>query len=534
MRIAAYGGNGAHAPAHTLPALISGYTSGADVLDIGVQLTKDGQVVVSSQAALAPLTGQGGTIPTKTLAELRKLDFSATFRPPNAPQFRYYHRQGHRLRLETLPTFLDFLPEDVELLLELGQESCQDPVQREALATQVLQALISRDLTKRVCLCSADQEILSLIRAEAPDLGVLVVGEGLTPAESLARVEGLAADGLVTSWESVADPQGQLTAFGRQLEARHQERPWRVGVALRPGADPPPLTAEVYRQLSGHGFIWSVATTSMLALMPLRGKAAVMVEESFAGKKVNLENFNLGYAKANPYGQVFQDNGVHVKIRDYDGPLPETGSDPLENRLTDLETKLMYTAKDWPFYSGGGLGLKRGIRGDFVAEVDYQVQTMGQATTLEMAVLNVDPGAHQAKPPTTFRQKDSFFDPHGAPPYVGVEHDEQDGYRINWNLGTEYDNNQYGRSVGDGDTPRGGRLRLERRGPYFSAYYRNDVDAPDWVCVGVTRNDSLNPVVYLRCAGKRWRQEREDGPGYSPILANEFIFRNLLITRYLR
>ena len=48
-------------------------------------------------------------------------------------------------------------------------------------------------------------------------------------------------------------------------------------------------------------------------------------------------------------------------------------------------------------------------------------------------------------PPTSFREKDSFFDPHGAPPFVGVEHDEDDGYRINWNLGSEYDNNQYGK-----------------------------------------------------------------------------------------
>lgn len=533
MRIAAYRGSCTHAPENTLPALISGYTGGADVLDIGVQLTKDGQMVISHEAALERLTGQPGTIPGMTLAELRKLDFSATFRPRNAPHFRYYHRQGHRLRLETLPAFLDLLPEDVELLVELGQESCREAAQREALANKVVQALLAGELTDRVVLCSKDQEILGRVRGQAPKLRVLVDGEGLTAEESLERIDRLSADGLVTTWESVADLQGRLTEFGRRLEARHQERPWKVGVALRPGAESYPLTREVYAQLDGHAFIWSVGTASMLDVAPFLRKAVVMVQESFAGKKVDVEQFSLGYAKANPYCEIFQDNGIHVKIRDYDGPLPETGDDPVESRLVNLETKLMYTAKDWPFYSGGGLGLKRGIRGDFVAEVDYQVQTVGQATTLEMAVLNVDPGAHQAKPPTTFRQKDSFFDPHGAPPYVGAEHDEQDGYRINWNLGTEYDNNQYGRAVGDGETPRSGRLRLERRGPYFSAYYRNDVDAPDWVCVGVTRNDSLNPVVYLRCVGKRWRQEREDGPGYYPILANEFIFRNLLITRYL-
>lgn len=54
--------------------------------------------------------------------------------------------------------------------------------------------------------------------------------------------------------------------------------------------------------------------------------------------------------------------------------------------------------------------------------------------------------------------------------------------RINWNLGIDYDSNQYGRPVGDGKIPRGGWLRLDRRGPYFAAYYRNEVEVPDWVC----------------------------------------------------
>ena len=151
--------------------------------------------------------------------------------------------------------------------------------------------------------------------------------------------------------------------------------------------------------------------------------------------------------------------------------------------------------------------------------MEYTVKDVGQATTLEMAVVNVDPGAHMGHLPQTFRDKDSFYDPHGAPPFVGVEHDEDDGFRINWNLGGEYDNNQYGRPVGDGHTPRGARLRLDRRGPYFAAYYRDAVDGTGaplgpnaWVCVGVARNDSLNPVVYLRCVGKRWRQESEADP----------------------
>jgi len=132
--------------------------------------------------------------------------------------------------------------------------------------------------------------------------------------------------------------------------------------------------------------------------------------------------------------------------------------------------------------------------------------------------------------PKSFRDKDSFCDSHGAPLYVGVEH-ENDGFGINGNLGSESDNNQYGKPVGNGNTPHSGRVRLEPRGAYFAAYDRNDVDARDWVCCGIA-NYVLNPVVFLRCVGKRWRQESEaDGTQCEPVIPNHYVFRNLKIDR---
>jgi hypothetical protein len=61
------------------------------------------------------------------------------------------------------------------------------------------------------------------------------------------------------------------------------------------------------------------------------------------------------------------------------------------------------------------------------------------------------------------------------------------------------------------------------------------VDALDWVCCGVARNYSLNPVVYLRCVGKRWRQESEADPTqFEPVIPNHFTFRKLKIDRFLK
>ena len=346
------------------------------------------------------------------------------------------------------------------------------------------------------------------------------------------------ADGLVTDLESVL-ANGQLTDFGNQLKAFCAQKRLKVGTVLYPSRTPGIFTKTEYEALQQHGFVWSVSTDSMIEVSGFVRRAGPKLETNFSGEKVDRENFALGYAKANQFAHVFQKDGIHVDIRDYDRPFPPPSADPLTRRVEEVETKLLYTAKDWPYYSGGGVGFTPGIRGDFSAEMEYTVKNVGQATTLEMAVVNVDPGAHMGHLPQTFRDKDLFYDPHGAPPFVGVEHDEDDGFRINWNLGSEYDNNQYGRPVGDGHTPRGARLRLDRRGPYFAAYYRDAVDGAGaplgpnaWVCVGVARNDSLNPVVYLRCVGKRWRQESEANPDeFVPILANHFVFKELTITR---
>ncbi len=221
--------------------------------------------------------------------------------------------------------------------------------------------------------------------------------------------------------------------------------------------------------------------------------------------------------------------------------------DPVADALHELKERSWYALKDWPFYSGGGVGFVPGILGDFSAEVDMASARAQQATTVEMAAVNVDPAAHH-KPwvqngqqrwmpnyTTSSRDRHTFFDPHGCPPYVGVEHDEDDGWRINWNLGTDYESNQYGKAFGDGKLLTG-RVRLDRRGPYFAAYYRaTGKNRPlDWVCVGAVRNDSLNPKVFLRVVGKRWRQENPARPAeWMPVIPNHFTFGNMTITRYV-
>jgi len=274
-------------------------------------------------------------------------------------------------------------------------------------------------------------------------------------------------------------------------------------------------------------------------------------EQSAANHEdVNADLWHLGYAKYNPdhYCHVYPDDGIHIDIKEFTGEVTYTPTgDPVRDKLQYLLARTWESNKDWPFYSGGGVGFALGIDGDFSAEVDVQSDKAQQATTVEMAAINVDPATHrkpwiqdsagawQPNVPESFRDKHTFFDPHGAPPFCGVEHDEDDGWRINWNTGTDYDSNQYGKPWGDGNLLKG-RMRLDRRGEWFAAYFRptDKTGALDWTCVGVARNQSLNRVIYLRLAGKRWRQEDPENPSqWMPVIPNHFVFQNMTINRYV-
>lgn len=550
MKIAAHRGNPLHAPENSLLSFISAYTSGAGVLEMDVQLTKDEELVVSHDGTVNRLTGKPAPdvfIKDLTLKELRwgDYDFSETFNPHQVAGFQYY-RSKKRLQIERFPDLLDQLPADVDLLIELKHDSTQTDAMRTTLVQKCCEVIRNRGLQPRVVLYSKDKLALRLVRQIQADVRVAVFDWELSPDAQLQLLLDEKADGLVTDVDSVIRNQTELTDFGKQLQQVYQQHALKVGLVLYPYRKPGVITQTEFETLRSLDGIFSVSTDTLIgtnaggvvtAMDWIYPQYDWLTRRTFEGTEVDRDWIALGYAKANSYCQVFQKDGIRVELKPYDGFLPlPADPDPVKDRLNKLELRLMYAEKSWPFYSGGGLAVIRPLEGDFIATVDYEMQRpMSQAQTLEMAITNVDPAAHRDKPPVTFRDSDAFYDPHGCPPYVGVEHDEDDGYRINWNLGSDYDNNQYGSPVGDGAKPISGTLRLERRGQYFSAYYRNPVDAPYWICVGVVKNATLNDRIFLRCVAKRWLQEREDDPSaYYPVEANTFTFKNLHITKPIK
>lgn len=551
MKTVAHRGNNLQAPENTLQSLISAYTSGADVLEFDVQLTKDHELVVSHDDSINRLTGDQTPelyIKDLTLKELRwgTYDFGKTFNPYKVDGFQY-HQTKKRVQIHRFQDLLDQLPGDIEKLIELKHNSSLTEEMRQTFVGLFAKVITERALLEQVVVYSKDKLSLRLLKQLVPGIRTAVFDWELSAADQLKLLVEEQADGLVTDLDSVLDNHISLTDFGRELQSIFKANDLKVGAILYPFRKPGVATEKEFTMLRSLDFIWSVSTDSMIGTYE-NGQAADFSKwlypqydwlplSPFSGNTIDRDWFALGYAKSNKYYRIYQQDGIHVELQKYEGFLPlPPNADEVKQRLNQLELRMMYTEKSWPFYSGGGLGIIKPLEGDFTATVDYEmINPMSQAQTLEMAVCNVDPAAHRDKPPETFRDIDAFYDPHGCPPYVGVEHDENDGYRINWNFGADYDNNQYGSPVGDGQIPKGGTLRLERRGHYFSAYYKNNHDAPYWICVGVVKNETLNKQVFLRCVAKRWLQEKEDDPSsYHPVQANTFSFKNLHITKPIK
>jgi len=452
--------------------------------------------------------------------------------------------------VETLGSLLDRLPADAIPAPRLQPVGGAD-INR--LVRRVAAALERRSARPNAVLEATTVEILRAAKTTAPSIArAMVADPASTPMPNdLDSWLPEEPSYLAVTFDHLFS-EGTATPFNLQLAATAAQAGWHAGVLVQLNGDPDRVS-ERLRIVEALDFVMAVTIPSTIHSANAVRTLRELESASFEGEVENPGRFHFGYAKANRFAHVYQHDGVHVQIRPYTGPppidAPRTG-DRLEDRLQALEEAAWDAASEWPFYSGGGFGTAFGVEGNFVAEVDFEMETTSQATMCEMAITNVDPSRHMpgwrldesgapmkdargnriANTPQSFRDKSSFFNPHGAPPFVGAEHDEDDGYRINYNLGVEYDNNHYGRPVGNGATHKG-RFRLERRGPYFSAYYM-DTENADWVCSGVCRNDSMNDVVFIRCAGKRWRQETSPpvpGQPWLPVVPNHFVFRNFSV-----
>jgi glycerophosphoryl diester phosphodiesterase len=163
-------------PENTLASFRHAEALGAHMVELDVQLSRDGAVVVIHDWTLGRTTGARGRVASRTLAELQALDAGAWF----APGFR-----GERI--PTLQQVLDAitLPINVELKAR-GEDGL------EARASEVVEAAGAE---RRVVYSSFHPESLVRLRRRSPSaaIAVLTSEHRLAPALRLAGRVGATA-----------------------------------------------------------------------------------------------------------------------------------------------------------------------------------------------------------------------------------------------------------------------------------------------------------------------------------------------------
>lgn len=142
----AHRGGALLAPENTVEAFASGLSFGADALELDIQTTREGEIVVIHDPTLERTTNGAGPVSALTLAELQQLDAGYHFSPDGGAIFPF---RGTGVRVPTLRAVLERFPA-TRLNIDLKQSSAA----REERLWALIQEYAAHD---RVLVASGDE-----------------------------------------------------------------------------------------------------------------------------------------------------------------------------------------------------------------------------------------------------------------------------------------------------------------------------------------------------------------------------------------
>ncbi len=182
VSIVGHRGAAARAPENTLAALRHGLALGADIVELDVQLTADGHVVVFHDEQLDRTTDGHGPLSAHSLAQLKRLDAGSWFSP--------------RFAGEPIPTLEEVLvwaqDAGIPLFIELKYHGRTDP----ALDTTVVAALVSHRMLDQVMLISFDHAALQRVKAHHRALSTGAV-YAIPPSDPVGLAQEIEANALM-------------------------------------------------------------------------------------------------------------------------------------------------------------------------------------------------------------------------------------------------------------------------------------------------------------------------------------------------
>lgn len=149
----AHRGASHEAPDNTLPAFLLAAELGADGIELDVQLTRDGELVVIHDFVLETTTDGQGLVRDRTLAELRELDAGGWFDPVFSGQ-----------RIPTLQEVIEAVGHRLLLNIELKTTSLGD----DGLAAAVVRAIEDNHLLDQTIVSSFNPLAVWRVKVKNP------------------------------------------------------------------------------------------------------------------------------------------------------------------------------------------------------------------------------------------------------------------------------------------------------------------------------------------------------------------------------
>lgn len=200
MLVVGHRGAEALAPENTWAALQAGYQAGADLLELDVQLTRDGQAIVYHDFTLQPKLGDPRWVQDLAWQDVHELDVGSWFGPAFAG--------------ERIPRFIDVLAwarGRVALWVDLKHGFAEPKDDR--LEKTALELIEAAGMADQVLISSWDQVALGRIRAQQPEIPLAINLRERVP-DPVARILPTGA-----RWVTVYWPQADRPTVARLQEA---------------------------------------------------------------------------------------------------------------------------------------------------------------------------------------------------------------------------------------------------------------------------------------------------------------------------
>ncbi|WP_422660252.1 glycerophosphodiester phosphodiesterase [Paenibacillus sp. EC2-1] len=164
LRIAHRGASG-YAPENTMAAFEQAYKMGADMLELDVQLSNDGQVVVFHDTRLNRTSSGRGTVQNMTLHQLRQLDAGS-----------WYNSRFRGQKIPTLDDILQYFGGKIPLLIELKSSTQNSGIeQKTAEIIQKYNQELSLNLQNQIIIQSFNITSLRLFHELLPEVPLAVL-----------------------------------------------------------------------------------------------------------------------------------------------------------------------------------------------------------------------------------------------------------------------------------------------------------------------------------------------------------------------